>query len=447
MRAMALSILPLLLSPLKYCHFHPDSGVEETGGNGGGETDSDDSGHSISGDSGDELDEGATMTVRGTVNVQVYTTDADGELVLMTFDEAYGGAWSYGNIFVAAYNTSEEGRMMYYGDTAILGPSTSGNPYEMEVRAEGVDSVNVYAALDLYGEGVIGGSSDPVGVFPDPIPLEDGMTVEEVDITIMAVYLTGGGGSCDGVTVSGQAVITIAYAGGDVAVFANDLSNDGPRHSAVSWVTPEGGMDGASAAYSLFACAGDGASNLVGGWDSNGNSLLDPLDKWGAYVSEPDLNGNPVEIGAEDLSGLDVQIPLGADSPFTIVPYVRLGGNISFEGGGSFSTLPEGSTLYVAALKYRPDQDIEVEDLEAGYDLEVYEWDQLQGHTEIGYSLKTPANSIAYLWAYVDTDGDGVINESGEPVGSGGSNSNGRVATGVDSQDDLNIALMMGGGE
>jgi len=45
-----------------------------------------------------------------------------------------------------------------------------------------------------------------------------------------------------------------------------------------------------------------------------------------------------------------------------------------------------------------------------------------------------------YLWAYADMDGNGVVNESGEPIASGG-DENGKVPTGTTptSSNDLSL--------
>lgn len=398
----------------------PDPDTDDTPPLDTGDTD-----HDISGDSGEPIGP-LDGLIRGDVTVQVFTSDENGDLVLMDMAEAYPNGNPYGSVFVAAYTRDESGRMVYHGDTTLGAPVGPVNPYEIAIGAEDLDLVNLYAALDFYGEGVIDGS-DPVGFYPATLTLTEGEIAEDIDINIMVWYYVGGGGSCDGVTINGDARITGTWIDGSVGVFATDMSGNGPRHTTVSWTTPVAGDDGASGPYSLFACMNDGPTNVVGAWDRNGNGLLEPTDPWGAYASEPDVNGNPVSVGTESLYGYDVQIPLGDGyTPFDIVPFVSVTGNVAMEDG-AFSELPEGSTLYVAALKYRPDPDVVVAELVEGYDLQVFLWEDLVGATDVDYELHLPGNTIAYLWAYVDTDGDGVVNESGEPVGSGGGVSSGRI--------------------
>jgi hypothetical protein len=44
-----------------------------------------------------------------------------------------------------------------------------------------------------------------------------------------------------------------------------------------------------------------------------------------------------------------------------------------------------------------------------------------------------PSNVVAYLWAFVDVDADGVVNEAGEPLGSSLEDTNGKVTVGSSS--------------
>ena len=69
------------------------------------------------------------------------------------------------------------------------------------------------------------------------------------------------------------------------------------------------------------------------------------------------------------------------------------------------------------------------------YDYDLFEWPDLTGETVKDWRLAVPSNTIVYLWAYVDEDVDGIVNESGEPVASGGEDSAGTMSTGVDNSD------------
>ena len=41
----------------------------------------------------------------------------------------------------------------------------------------------------------------------------------------------------------------------------------------------------------------------------NGNGLVDPADKWGAYVSEPGVSGNPIFVEDQWLTDIHIEIP------------------------------------------------------------------------------------------------------------------------------------------
>ncbi len=121
----------------------------------------------------------------------------------------------------------------------------------------------------------------------------------------------------------------------------------------------------------------------------------------------------------------------------SLVPFVRLSGTVALQNG-SLSDLPEGATVYVAALKYRPDGQLSVAELQNAYDYDVF--DEPSG-SSLDWGLTVPADSIVYLWAYVDMDGDGVVNESGEYVASGGEDDNGKLPTGSTGVSDIDMNL------
>ena len=119
-----------------------------------------------------------------------------------------------------------------------------------------------------------------------------------------------------------------------------------------------------------------------------------------------------------------------------LTPFVRISGYVN-----TLVELPETTSIYVGALKYRPTSDVNVSDLADGYDYEAFNPSEVQSD-ELEYEMIVPANTITYLWAYADVDNDGRINEAGEPVSSAGDDDNGRMATGDSSWNydfDLNI--------
>jgi hypothetical protein len=109
---------------------------------------------------------------------------------------------------------------------------------------------------------------------------------------------------------------------------------------------------------------------------------------------------------------------------------------------GTFDSLDAGSSVYVAALKYRPLTGVAVSTFESdAYDVDSWTWTDLTGQSSKTFSLIVPANQQVYLWAYADEDVDGVVNQTGEAVASGGTNDNGGINTGT-SDSSWSLALM-----
>ncbi len=374
-------------------------------------------------------------TISGRVILKLYTTDTSGDIVEMDWDEAYGG-YPFGGVFVAAYNSDElTGHETYYDQDAFLSPNVvDGDSYSLDVTLEGPGTVSVYAAADaVWVDGVIA-TYEPVATWPSALDIEDGASFEDIDLTILVPYNPGGGGSCDTTAVDGVITITKSWVDGNAAAMVYTTEGDGPYYTAM--VTPTAITGGAEAEYTLSSCQNAGTVQLYGAWDSNGNGLIDPDDDWGAYLSGPDTEGNPIEIGTTALSGYDIQIPFGDIQP-NFVPYVFLGGTLSSQEG--FDQYP-GATVYVAAMKSRPNADFATSSLEeAAYDWTSYPSEDLVAGGS--FNLVVPSNTVAYLWAYVDEDGDGNLQEVGEALGNATGDS-GKVATGSRSQTSLAIITM-----
>jgi hypothetical protein len=394
-------------------------------------------------------------TVRGTITVEAFVDGPDGREEV---DEAayFDGGFPYGPIFVTGTQDDGSGGLSYKGSDAILSPTFAGDTYEMTVTLAEDGSIRVFAILDEQRNYIIQ-TTDPVGVYPDDVAVIDGDVVNDVDITILVEANTnpggGGGGGGGGGTGSGgggpgcdvnlsgdfDVVSTSFVAGRAGLAMLTSTSGDGPVQWG--WVEPAVTATGGEGTYSFDACPSQGQMNLVGAWDSNANTLIDPHDQWGAYVVAPDTDGNPVTIGTTDMSGMDIQVPIGeGESPLSVVPFVQISGNVSV-GGGTFDDLPAGTTVYVAALKYRPSGAVSASTMESdAYDYEAVEWPDLTGNSSFAYDLGVPAGTVVYLWAYADEDVDGLVNESGEAVASGGTDDNGRMNTGSsDHTEDLEL--------
>jgi hypothetical protein len=86
-------------------------------------------------------------------------------------------------------------------------------------------------------------------------------------------------------------------------------------------------------------------------------------------------------------------------------------------------------------MKFRPSSDISIADLVArSYEYQTWSTADLAGQGSVEYELPVPANTIVYLMAYADLGGNGVVNESDEPVASGSQDNNGRLPTGTRAQ-------------
>ena len=399
-------------------------------------------------------DDGFHAIIQGTVTVSLYTLDQDGEYIYIDWD-AYNNSYPFGSNFVAAYY-AEDGREVYVDQSSISQPSIDGDKYELEIHEDDVSGIRVFAASDYWDDGIVG-TADPVGNYPDviydPDTNDDYNIITGVDISILVPYWDGStgdfgwgygsgyggdnggswGDSCNVGVLTGEVIITASYAGGDAAAMLLDTEGNGPYNSV--WTTLEESGGGAAGPYSMTFCDEPSQMNLVGAYDSNFNGIIDPAgDTWGVFVSEG-LSANPVELSAATIEA-DIQIPYGDYDGLDLTPFVRISGTVN-----TLVELPDTTSVYVGALKFRPTSDTNVSDLASGYDYEAFNPSKVQ-YDNLEYELIVPANTVTYLWAYADIDNDGRINEAGEPVSSAGDDENGRVATGESSWTydfDLNI--------
>ncbi|MDP2314595.1 MAG: hypothetical protein Q8P41_16955 [Pseudomonadota bacterium] len=401
------------------------------GGHGDGDS-TDDTGGSIDSGDTDPVDR-ASGLVNGTVTVQLYEAGTDEDINEITWDE-YGGNFPFGAIFVAAYTVDETtNATTYYDEFVISAPSTAGDGYSLEIDPDDTETVYVYAALDWWPDGVIG-TTEPIGLHGDLVAVVEGGETNDVDIVINSPLLpTGGGGGGTYVALTGDVAIDAAYGGGDAKVMLYDSFGQGPSY--VTSLTPTATADGAEGTFSLSVGANYGEGRLLGAWDDDMNGLIEPTDTWGAYVVAGE-NANPITVLDADISGYTVLLPYGL--PPALTPFVRIEGAITYDS--DFSSFAAGTTIYVAALRTRPTADFGVADLGRAYDWQSFTGAELAG-TSLDYLLVSPSNAVAYVWAYADTDGDGLLNEPGEPVGSAGRS--GRIATGSTNTTGLDLPLVV----
>ncbi len=415
---------------------------------------------------------GAHGAIYGNIAVTLFTTDDNGDVVIIPWDDScFGDTFPYGSIFVTAYTVDEEtGAEAYYGDDVIAEPSTdrTQNTYSIDVDADEVDEIYVYAALDKWSDRYIS-PSDPVGIYGDPITLEGDEVVNDVNIEILTwywcgwgdysgtgsgygygdcpdcppwwgygygwywngsewVYLGGGGGggwhggggsgSCaEYVTVGGDLLVDVPYngTGADVGTVLYY-----PGTAEPWWIKYDlavvGGSEGAEGVWDYSRCPNAGTYDAQGVWDSNGNLLYDPADTWGEPVDDDGLGLGSITFGATSVLDQTMLIPVGG-AGIDLVPFVRLSGQITMQEGSFDDILADhpDTRLYVAAYKYTPNGELDVADLEEAYDSDQWEAEDLAGAEYISYSLMAPAESIVYLWSALDLDDDGLVNEVNEP--------------------------------
>ena len=108
------------------------------------------------------------------------------------------------------------------------------------------------------------------------------------------------------------------------------------------------------------------------------------------------------------MTNFPVWLPLGDRPGVDILPFVTMQGTVKLEDDSPMSSLPAGSSVYVVALKYRPSGDIVVTDPAVSFDLQTFSWSEVNtSATYLDWNLLLPSDTIVYLWAFADTDGDG----------------------------------------
>jgi hypothetical protein len=95
----------------------------------------------------------------------------------------------------------------------------------------------------------------------------------------------------------------------------------------------------------------------------------------------------------------------------------------------------------VVALRYPPTPDMEVEAFSEAYDFEVWDSSALGDLSSVDWDLIVPANTIVYLLAFVDADGDGLVNEVQEPIASGGPGGSVALSTGEEGHAGIGLGL------
>ena len=435
------------------------------------ETDQD--GDADGGVADDTPDDEHWMTIRARVQVDLYTTDEEGGRQFLSWEDAVGpaGEFPFGSIFVAAVPGEATTVQSTIAQHTVIRPRTGGDYYRLKIDPEAVGSVSVFATLDVRGDGIVG-SEEPAGIHPDAIEVVAYQENTEVDLVILVDWDRWGPGGwgwhdvggyvpprdtdgdgdidefddigCELVSVAGDVRITVPYEGGNGKVMLLDNNGGGPYQMVEFTPVPNG--SGGIAEYNLGVCAWAGDMRIVAAYDSNGNGLIDPDDMWGGHVSDPGVDGNPVNIEDYRQTDIHIEVPLGDGGPaVSVVPFVHLTGVAYPERVPTFAGFEseggEGVSLYVVALRYPPTPDMDVEDFREAYDFEVWDSEALGDSESVEWDLVVPANTVVYLLAFVDVDGDGLVNEAQEPVATGGAGGAAALSTGDDGHAGIGLGL------
>ena len=446
-----------------------DAQVVEENAEGGSTSTADADG----GEDDDTPDDEHWMTIRARVKVDLYTTDEEGSRQFLSWEDAVGpaGEFPFGSIFVAAVSGDGSAVQNTIAQHTVIRPRTDGDYYRLKIDPEAASAVNVFATLDVRGDGIVG-SAEPSGIHPDAVEVvayEESTTIDLVILVDWDRWGPGGWGwqdvggyvpprdtdgdgdidefdetGCDLVSVAGDVRITVPYEGGNGKVMLLDNLGGGPYQMVEFTPVPNG--SGGIAEYNLGLCAWAGDMRIVAAYDSNGNGLIDPDDLWGGHVSEPGVDGNPVLIEDYRQTDIHIEVPLGDGGPaVSVVPFVHLTGIAYPESVPTFSGLKaeEGDdiALYVVALRYPPTPNMDVEEFAEAYDYQVWDSEALGDLESVEWDLVVPANTVVYLLAFVDADGDGLVNEEQEPVASGGVGGAAALSTGDEGYAGIGLGL------
>lgn len=361
-------------------------------------------------------------TVRGTITFDLYTYDESGALIYVDWADYYGDQFPFGSVFVSGYTVDVDGTETWYASDVIADPSPTGDDYELEFGFDTDTEVYIYAALDYWGEGLIA-PYEPSDVYPEMVLVSPDGETEDIDITLIVPYYdfsaTGGYWDPDlWVLISGAATVTEQLGGACCMALVYDTTGYGPYGYAS--FTPTETAGGAEGTYAVYAPKGMGESQLLGACDANLNSLLEPSDWWGGYSTDGDEITN-VTIGTEAMTDHEIQIPLGVETR----PPITYSGNVLLDEL-TMAQVTDSNRLYITAQKYRPTGSFDPVGSGRTHDYDVYTGTEITEGNR--YSLTLPSNVVAYLWACLDTDADGTVNEAGEPCGQ--PTLDGRLATG-----------------
>ena len=400
--------------------------------------------------------------ISGGIDIQLYRDTVQGDREILLWEEAYPqNTFPFGKLYVGAFFYNAAGLPVYIAADVIEDPQPANNRYELniEINADFTNEIRIFAVLDYYQDNITG-TDEPIGGYPQGIAISENFSATDIDFSVLSPMYqarepcgTYQNGENRSVIIEGTAFVTDPYTGGDAVTYLMLPGGIGPVASTQMTPVPltDGSMPGifAEGTYqiegennALEVCEDIGYASLVGCWDRNMNGMFEPLDMYGSYViSGTTQNANPISIKYSDFSGYEVKIPLSGSSGLRLLPFMSISGTVS--ANGLFDDMAFGGRLHIAALKFRPQGSISVSDIEdvQSYDIQTYEWEEIQGKTVVPFTLMAPKETITYLWAYIDVDSNGYVNESLEPIASAGEDDNGKFPTGNVNIDGVEMTL------
>ncbi len=375
-------------------------------------------------------DERHRATAAGAVTVSLLRSDDAGDHSRVSWEDSTCDG-PLGPIAVVATQeidgavTAVGQALLYPGDTE---PFDVAQPFEMALAFTADAPVQIHAVVDRMGDGVLG-RDDPRGLAGEPWALGDGDALTDLAIEIRALEC-GAPEVCETVSVAGTVIgalplpVAVVAATEDAAVVSMTwVEPDLPAVCDDSAFSPD-----AAIPFEIELCA-DRPTRLHAGQDLDDDGLLTPLDAWSTGLSAVGAVGNPVAPDARALEALTLHIEALPGILPGPAAAVTLGGQVRL-ADGAFKILGDDAQVIVVARDSLPPQaEHDLADVEAAaFDLMIWSSDELSGRSAVDFALRLPTDSLAYLWAYADEDGDGLVNESGEPVASGGDDENGRIA-------------------
>ncbi len=370
--------------------------------------------------------------------VPVYYERLDGDLFgrrELEWTEVDPGGYPYGSIYVAL--TEELGANtdpLAYTIHAEVPPDPRNDPAELSFVVEELVGRTVYVAAvaDRWADGVVS-PNDSMAYDPRPITIEaHGQTEAQIFVDVDLDWDGSGWGPsqyCRSAILPG--CIVEADLEGEIRL-ADSLAPGTVGPSVVGLYTADGSvgpleatlpgeLDGGApeeplpwALHIRVPPCGDGGFGLFGGWDSNGNGMIEPSDEWGTLWSDDGFDPTLQVSHGDWITGLEIRVPWDGTAPPFAYPYKRIAGVIDTDDSFSLAELGPTDTLHVMALRESaealPTWDL-VDDGPARqflWDIRSFPAAGLDGEP-VPFELMAPWDAYVHLLAGIEVGGSGGL--------------------------------------